>query len=131
MQDSSENNVLLSLINEPDDFVHTHFVAGSKKDAVKKWIAYSEGFANAEIIINPGAEQALASEKATSLLLPGVVEFKGEFKKGDLLRIRNEKNDIIGIGRVQYDYDKARKQKGDKKSKPLIHYDYLFLYAKS
>ena len=126
----TKEDVLLRLMEKSDEFIHTHFVPGTKKGAVKKWIAYSEGFANAEIVINKGAENALNSDKATSLLLPGVVEIRGEFKKGDLLRIRNEKNVVIGIGKAHYDIEKAKKQKGDKKSKPLIHYDYLYLYTK-
>lgn len=124
-------DVLLRLVNQPGEFTHTHFIAGSKKGAVKKWIAYSEGFANAEIIVNSGAENALASKKATSLLLPGIEKILGEFKKGDLLRVKNEKNEIIGIGKAQYGYDNVQKQRESKKSKPLIHYDYLFLYSQS
>lgn len=126
----TKENVILQLVETPELFVHTHFVPGTKKRSIKKWIAYSDGFANAEIVINSGAEQALVSDKATSLLLPGVVEFKGEFEKGDLLRIKNEDDVVVGIGRAQYDFEKAQKHLFEKKYKPLIHYDYLYLFVK-
>jgi glutamate 5-kinase len=37
---------------------------------------------------------------------------------------------LVGIGRAQYDSDKAEKHRFEKKYKPLIHYDYLYLYSK-
>ena len=127
----SRDNILQTLANNPESVLHTHFVAGEKPDAIKKWIAYSDGFAKAEIVVNEGAANALFSPKATSLLLAGVVSIKGEFQKGDLLKINNEAGDVLGIGRAQFDGDKAQKHLHDKKYKPLIHYDYLYLYPRN
>ena len=121
------DNIILRL-NGMKEVVHTRFLPGEKRPAVKKWMAYSDGFAKAEVTINKGACDALASEKATSLLLPGVVKMDGDFLKGDLLRILNEKGDAIGIGKASYSRQKAEEHKQDKKYKPLIHYDYLYLY---
>ena len=121
-------NVLTKLSCNPKEQVHTHFIADEPRPAIKKWMAYSEGFAKAEITINKGAQQVLYSPKATSLLLAGVTWLQGEFKKGDLLRIRNEKGQLIGIGKAAYNKDVAEKHRFDDKYKPLVHYDYLFLF---
>lgn len=122
------DNILLSLMDSKTKVVHTHFEASEPSPAIKQWIAYSEGFTKAEITINDGALQALYSPKATSLLLAGITAINGSFKKGDLVRILNAKNQIIGIGKAAYDIEKAEKHKHDKKYKPLVHYDYLYLY---
>ena len=120
-------NIILKLSNG-EDVTHTHFVPGEKRPAIKKWIAYSDGFAKAEVTINKGAYDALMSPKATSLLLPGVISFDGDFLKGDLLRILDENGNPIGIGKASYSRQKAEEHKNDKRYKPLIHYDYLYLH---
>ncbi|MFT3740444.1 MAG: glutamate 5-kinase [Breznakibacter sp.] len=124
----TRDHVLVELSKNYNDVTHTHIIPGGKHAAVKKWIAYSEGFAKAEIVINKGAVDALFNHKATSLLLPGVVCINGEFKKGDVLKILNEQSELIGLGKAQYDVEKAQKNRFGKKYKPLIHYDYLYLY---
>ncbi len=124
-----KENILLDIESKSDEVVHTHFIPGEKCPAVKKWMAYSDGFTKAELTINSGALEALRSEKATSLLLPGVIDFDGDFLKGDLIRILSEKGEIIGIGKASYSLQKAEEHINDKKYKPLIHYDYLYLFS--
>ena len=91
-------------------------------------MAYSDGFTKAEVTINRGAIDALCSEKATSLLLSGVIKFDGDFLKGDLIRILSDKGESVGIGKASYNLQKAEEHRNDKKYKPLIHYDYLYLF---
>ena len=91
-------------------------------------MAYSEGFAKAEVIINRGASDALTGSKARSLLLAGVTALNGDFEKGDLVRIKDSTGRLIGIGRTQYDSSLARRHLEDKRYRPLVHYDYLFIY---
>lgn len=123
-----KKNTLVDLMDISKTVVNTCFVAEDKKSSnVKKWISYSESFAKGEVIINEGAESALLSNKATSLLLIGVIEIHGTFKKGDIIRIRNEKEELIAIGKSQYSSEKAGKEIGNKNKKALIHYDYLYL----
>jgi len=123
-----KKNVLLDLMDTSKTVVNTRFVPKSKKASdVKKWIAYSESFAKGEVKINEGATKALLSDKATSLLLIGVVEITGSFKKGDIVRIKNENNELIGIGKSQYSSEKATKVLGSKNQQALVHYDYLYL----
>ncbi|MBS2211683.1 glutamate 5-kinase [Carboxylicivirga mesophila] len=123
-----QDGILTDLFTDCKAIRHTHFTAGEGYPAVKQWIAYSEGFAKAEVCINQGAIEALCSSKATSLLLAGVVEFYGDFEKGDLIKIVNEQKQTIGIGKASYSIDKANKHRQDSKYKPLVHYDYLYVF---
>ena len=121
--------VITRLVNGDKDFVCTHFTAGDHSPAVKKWIAYSDGFTKATVIVNQGAAAALRDhKKAASLLYPGIVKIEGEFKKDDLLLIKDEDGVTIGVGRVSIDKDRLMKLGSPKHSKPVIHYDYLYIY---
>ncbi len=125
-------NVICNLANGDPDFVCTHFVAGEHSPAIKKWIAYSDGFTKATVIVNEGARKALTShEKAASLLCPGIVRVEGEFKKDDLITIKDEQGITLGVGRASMDKDKALKPNPDSHTKPLIHYDYLYIYPET
>lgn len=122
-------DVIKSLAAGDPDFVCTHFKAGEHSPAVKKWIAYSEGFAKATVVVNQGAKLALLShEHAASLLLPGVVAIDGDFKKDDMLLIKDGEGNIIGVGRANIDRAKISQMTDIKHSKPLIHYDFLYIY---
>jgi glutamate 5-kinase len=124
----TRDDVIYDLVHEPQSVNHTIFEANSPRPAIKKWIAYSGGFAKAEVDVNQGARTALTGPKATSLLLAGVVALRGEFKKGDLLRIKDDKGQLIGIGRAQYERSIAERHLNDDRYRPLVHYDYLFIY---
>ncbi len=125
-------NVITNLYNNNPDFVCTHFVSGEHSPAVKKWIAYSDGFTKATVVINDGAKDALLNhKKAASLLYPGIVRFEGDFKKDDLLLIKDLSGVTLGLGKVAADKDKILKMAGQKHSKPIIHYDYLYIYPQT
>ena len=124
----TRSNIILELAEDPEKVTHTRFTTNGPSPAIKKWMAYSEGFAKAEVVVNAGAMEALTGPKARSLLLAGVLGFRGDFKKGDLLRIRDEQGHLIGIGRAQYDREIADRHLNDHRYRPLIHYDYLFIY---
>jgi glutamate 5-kinase len=111
---------------------YTHFVAGNKKETgVKKWLSHSDTFAKGSVIINNGAKEALLGEKATSLLMIGIIRIDGFFKSGDIVRIFDEDGNNIGLGKSQYDSKKAEQHIGEKLSKPFIHYDYLVINEKT
>jgi glutamate 5-kinase len=123
-----KDNILCDLLKKDSATVCTHFVPSEKSvSSVKKWIAHSEGFAKGEVHINKGAEDALRSPKATSLLLVGVTNICGDFEKDDIVRLFNDAGVQIGVGCVAYDSDDAIKLVGTKDVKPLVHYDYLYL----
>lgn len=124
----SRENILLDLMDADKEVPHTSFTPHEKPvSGVKNWIAYSDSFAKAAIIINAGAARALLSEKAVSLLPVGVLKTDNEFKTGDLLKIYDEGGNYLGIGKAQFGFDKLEREKLAAKQKPLIHYDYLYL----
>ena len=128
----TKQDVITHLVEGDANFVCTHFVAGEQSAAVKKWIAYSDGFAKASVTVNNGAKAALLShEKAASLLLPGITNYNGDFKKDDILLIKDQEGNTLGVGRAGMDKDKAEKMTPDDRSKPLIHYDYLYIYPEN
>jgi glutamate 5-kinase len=110
---------------------YTHFNASARmKNGVKKWLSHSDTFAKGIVYINKGAREALLAEKATSLLMIGVIKIEGYFKKGDIIRIFDEKGKQVGLGKSQYDSKKAEQSMGEKLKKPLVHYDYLLINEK-
>ena len=106
----------------------THFIASTRKQTgVKKWLSHSETFAKGAVTVNKGAKEALLGERASSLLLIGITCIEGFFKSGDIVRILDEERNIIGLGKAQYDSEKAEQNMGQKVSKPFIHYDFLVI----
>ncbi len=97
----------------------------TRKKGVKKWLNHSDTFAKGAVYINEGARNALLTQKATSLLLIGITRIDGNFRSGDIVRILDETGNYIGLGKSQYESEKARAKIGEKQSKPFIHYDYL------
>jgi glutamate 5-kinase len=123
-----KESILPQLLKENPEVVCTRFLASPKvSSGIKKWIAHSDSFAKGELHINPNAAKALLGEKANSLLPVGIVSVKGEFEKDDIVRIIDENNHSIGMGKVSYDSIKTRELIGKKGGKPVIHYDYLYL----
>ena len=123
-----KDNILTDLLDTEKEVVCSRFVADDKaSSAVKKWIAHSEGFAKGEIHINRGCLEALLGKEATSLLPVGVTHIEGDFEKSDIVRIFDQDNNQIGVGKAQYGSATAKDLIGKKGQKPLIHYDYLYL----
>ena len=123
-----KDNILCDLLKKESQTICTRFIPSAKAvSSVKKWIAHSEGFAKGEIHINKGAEEALKSPKATSLLFVGVTEIRGNFEKDDIVRLFNDKGEQIGVGCAAHNSKEAIKLIGTKDIKPLVHYDYLYL----
>lgn len=119
-------NIIKDIYNN-EDIPRTRFGAHVKKSTVKNWIADSDGFEKGVLLINEGAKQALRSNKATSLLPIGVLEVVGDFRKGDIIRILDEKGEKIGLGKAMYSAETARAKVGKSHEKPIVHYDYLYL----
>ena len=110
------------------DAVHTHFVAAEKKSTgVRKWLAHSDDFARGEVYINEGACSALLSDKAVSLLMIGITRVQGFFKEGDIVRVKDVEGELIALGKAAFSSEETASEMGGKKSKPFIHYDYLYI----
>ncbi len=121
----SRNGVVADLLERRTG---TYFAANAQTPSdVKKWVAQSEDFSKGRVIINGGAKTALTSEKATSLLPVGINEVQGSFRKGDIIQILDESQQLIGLGMAKYDSDQAKNLIGKNGNPPLVHYDYLFL----
>lgn len=112
-------------------------------DAAKKTVGYRKkwlsGFMQekSEVIINKNAVNALISGSA-SLLPVGVVAINGNFKKGDLISVKDENGNHIASGNANYDVMVAKSLIGKKSSDAanlygegfryeLIHIDNLIL----
>ncbi|KEO75517.1 glutamate 5-kinase [Anditalea andensis] len=121
-----KDNVLVELFD--NTLACTYFIPNKAKESPKKWIAHSDSYSKGTVIINEGAEKALFSEKIISLLPIGITEVSGEFTKGDIIRILSPKGIKLGLGKAAYGYKSALEKKGLKNQKPIIHYDYLYLF---
>ncbi len=95
----------------------------SDKKAVKSRKKWLSGFLNAkgEAIVNECARVALL-EKNISLLPIGVVKINGNFKKNDLIFIKDELGNHIASGIANYSSDEARKvlEKNSAKAKEIL-----------
>ncbi|EPR65032.1 glutamate 5-kinase [Cyclobacterium qasimii] len=120
-----KDNVLVAYFNK--ELKCTYFEPGKSKDNHKKWIAHSENYSKGEVTINEGAQKALESDKITSLLPVGILSIKGEFLKGDIIRIVDPAGNRLGLGKAEYNAKTANEKIGLTGQKPLIHYDYLYI----
>ena len=110
--------------------IPTLLPSSKRETGVKKWLSHSDTFAKGAVVINNGAKEALLDDKATSLLMIGITGVNGFFKSGDIVRIVDKDGNNIGLGKAQYDSEKAETNIGKKLSKPFIHYDYLVINEK-
>jgi glutamate 5-kinase len=106
--------------------VHTYFAPDKITSGKKKWIAHSEQSATGSVQLNAGAAAALRSGEARSLLPVGITAVNETFEKGDIIRIMDEHEQLIGLGVAEYGAEKARERSGQKGQKPLIHYNYFY-----
>lgn len=106
----------------------TWFEPKKAKQGVKKWLAHGSEYYKGEITVNEGAKASLNSEVIRSLLPIGITQLTGEFVKGDILLIKDEKGHKIGLGRAEYSSKVAQEKIGQKNQKALIHYDYLYIF---
>lgn len=120
----TRNNVLTDLIK--GEVIHTYFVPEKNTSGKKKWIAHSQDAATGVVQLNHGATEALNSGQARSLLPIGIIQITSDFKKGDIIRLIDEKEVLIGLGIAEYGADKARERIGQKGQKPLVHYNYFY-----
>jgi glutamate 5-kinase len=70
-----------------DRLIGTRFIAGRSRIAARKhWLRHAPAEPGAAIVIDAGAASALL-DKGASLLPIGVVDARGEFRRGDLVEI--------------------------------------------
>jgi glutamate 5-kinase len=106
----------------------THFRASRRATPVKRWVAASDGHEKGRVQINPGAVAALRDPSSLTSLLPiGITAIRGDFEKGDILRIESEDGDLVALGKAGCGSESARKSIGLRGRRPLVHYDYLYI----
>lgn len=123
----TKDNILTDVL--ANNVTHTRFAADKTASGKKKWIAHSGNFATGTVQVNDGAKAALTSSKATSLLPIGITAIITDFNKGEIIKIMDGHNILIGLGIAEYNAEKARERIGKKNEKPLVHYDYLYLLS--
>ena len=123
----TKDNILPDVLD--NKAIQTHFIPTKTASEKKKWIAHSEKAATGIVQVNAGAKDALLSNKATSLLPVGIIGIQSDFKKGEIIKLIDDNNGLIGLGIAEYGADKARESMGQKNQKPLVHYDYLYLQS--
>ena len=106
----------------------THFAARRRTNPVKRWVAASQGHEKGRVLINQGAVEALRDySRLTSLLPVGVTAIKGEFEKGDILRIEAENGELVALGKASCGSSAASRALGKRGGRALVHYDYLYI----
>ena len=119
----TREHILTDLLHK--DVLHTRFEPQKLSSGKKKWIAHSENAATGIVKLNAGAKAALLSGKASSLLPIGIISLLADFKKGDIIKLVDEHEVLIGLGIAEYGADKARACIGEQKQRPLVHYNYF------
>ncbi len=115
------------------------WIAPNKRPISQKkfWLAYNLTPCG-EVIIDQGAKDALVI-KNKSLLPAGVLDVKGNFESGSLIKIIDEKSNQIGVGITNFSSEEIKKIKGLKtceiekqlkrkiKNPEIIHIDNLII----
>jgi len=110
------------------DTVGTRFVPADKISSVKRRLAYADGFAMGTIVVNERAAELLSTKKQAMSILPvGIVTVAGDFNKGDIVEIRDEREKKIGFGIAAGDAGRIRTSIGLKGARAAVHYDYLVI----
>lgn len=106
----------------------TRFPPSARVTPAKRWLAGMDDHALGVVTVNDGARDALRDRRRLASLLPvGVERVEGNFRRGDVIQVRDLEGTLIGCGRSGYDEAEARDAVGQRDRKPLIHYDYLYL----
>ena len=103
----------------------TFFYPKKKRMRSKKfWILYSVK-SRGELIIDNGAVKAIL-EKGKSLLPVGILDIKGKFEEGDVVKCLNKKGDFLAKGITYYSSEDISKikQQDSSKIKDILGYKY-------
>ena len=128
IQGSKRNN-LLDLMSQGGYEIGTTFVASCSASTRKRWILNNGGLEKGYIYITEKAERILRKQDIARSLLPiGIYKIKGDFQRKDIIKIRNQNHQDIGMGIVDYGSDIANDSMGKKNKKPLIKYECLVIF---
>jgi glutamate 5-kinase len=116
---SNKNRPLLDISKHNSTWFNAKKTPKSNR---KQWLL-NHLHPSGSIIIDQGALKALINNK--SLLPAGVLEIKGRFNRGDVIRILSEKNIKLGIGIIAYNSNDAKRIVGKNSNdiKNILGYD--------
>jgi len=118
-----QKDILLKIFQK--EKIGTRFLSAKNLSPLKKWIAVSRGLEKGWVMVNQGAEKAII--QGANILPIGVIKIGGNFKKNDVVQIKNEKEENFGLGIIKKDFQETINLIGQKGQKPLIHSENLFL----
>ena len=119
-------SVIMRILNE--ETLGTTILPAPKKSNIKRWIAYSEK-QTGSITINSCLLDIIKENKRVISILPvGIVQFTGDFKRGDLVEILAPNHEKIGVGLAKYDAVKLNEYLGQSAKPEFIHYDHLHIF---
>ncbi len=106
----------------------TLFLPPQKRmESKKMWIAYVAQI-KGDLIIDPGAKEAITS-RGKSLLCAGIKGVVGEFKKGDVVRILCE-GEEVGKGIAGMDSEEIKVSLGKRAHREAVHRNNLVVWDK-
>ena len=117
----SRENVLVDLAN--GQAIGSKFLVQSDRlEGRKQWLFAAPQVGS--IVVDKGAETALLQHK--SLLPVGILEVKGEFARGELVKVFNTEGKPLALGLVRYGDEALRRIKGQKSAEMehLLGYEF-------
>jgi glutamate 5-kinase len=101
-----------------------------KRNAVRRWLASETGIASASVTANECLAALMRDAGQSISLLPvGLTKVNGDFTKGDLIKVIDDKGKTLALGIARYDADLLRRALGKKQQPVFIHYDQLHRVA--
>ena len=93
--------------------VGTRFPArGSRQESRKRWLISGLASAGA-IVVDAGAVGALR-DKGRSLLPAGIVRAEGDFRRGDIVEVRDQEGSRVAVGISDYGSDEIARIQGER-----------------
>ena len=117
-------DVLLKILK--GDRIGTLFIERQEKLLARQhWISFGAK-PKGVLVVDDGAAKALLDGNK-SLLLPGIVSFTGNFKKGEIVAVADMHNQEIARGLIEYSLTELQNLEDKKGKKEAIHKDNLVL----
>lgn len=102
--------------------------SGRKTNGVKRRLAHAEGLTDGSLTINACTRDILLQKDRVASILPiGITGVSGDFRKGDIVEIRDGKGKRLGYGLTRQGANAIRKLAGMKGGPAVIHYDHLYI----
>jgi len=133
--DGAEPQVVVRVLD--GDAVGTLFVPGQPTQARKQWMATATEPTGA-VVVDAGAKAALQQRDGASLLPRGIIDVKGDFEAGDVIRILGPDGSEFARGQTNYAAPEVHRIQGAHSSQieeilrhvgqpEVVHRDYMVM----